>query len=181
MKRPILFLALPFALATLLAGCGGGGSSTTSAADWASGYCGGAATWVSTLDKLRGGIKAGDPTATPSDAVQQLTFATNDFAKAIDDLGQPDTPDGSTSEATAKNLSATLQGRVARAQTAIDSNNPDMTDALRAKIAREQVTASLAAVTGTTAQLAKDDSELGTAMDASSSCADLKTALEKAA
>ena len=167
--------------ALLAAGCGGGGgSSTTSAADWASGYCSAAETWVTSLAEARASVAPGDPSATASDAAQQMTDATNTFTQSIDGLGEPDTAAGSTSKATAKSLSETLQGRVARASAAIDTNNADVTEVQRAKVVSEQVTASLTAVTTTTAQLAKDDAEVGTAMAASSSCADLTTALSKA-
>ena len=86
-------------LTALAAGCGGGSdsssSSATSASDWASGYCGAASTWVTTLDKARASVKPNDPAATASDAAQQVTAETNTFTQTIKGLGEPDTPDGS--------------------------------------------------------------------------------------
>ena len=81
----------------------------------------------------------------------------------------------------AKSLSTTLSGRVARVSAAIDTNNADVTEAQSAKVVRDQVTASLTDVETTTAQIAKDDPEVGSAMDAESSCGDLQTALSAAA
>ena len=111
--RP-LSCAMVVGLTALAAGCGGGSdsssSSTTSASDWASGYCGDASTWVTTLDKARASVKPNDPAATASDAAQQVTAETNTFTQTIKGLGEPDTPDGSTSEATAKCLANTLGG-----------------------------------------------------------------------
>ena len=171
-------------LTALAAGCGGGSdsssSSSTSASDWASGYCGGASTWVTTLDNARASVKPNDPAATASDAAQQVTAETNTFTEAIKGLGAPDTPDGVTSAATAKTLANTLVGRMARASSAINTNNPDVTPALQRKTVRDQVTASLADVAKATAKLEQDDAELGTAMNSSSDCAALNTALSKA-
>ena len=113
-------------------GSSGGGSSTPSATEWASGYCGAATAWVTTLESARASVRPGNPSATASDPVQQVTNATHTFIQAISGLGAPDTHDGSTTQATATNLSKTLQGRVARASAAINSNNPDLTEVLRA-------------------------------------------------
>ena len=178
-RRALSSLAVLAGLGALLAGCGGGGGdSTSSAADWASGYCGAATSWVTTLDEARASVKTG---TTPEEAAQQVTDETNTFTQAIGGFGAPDTPDGSTSAATAKSLSQLLSGRVARISAAIDTNNPDVTVAARTKIVQDQVAASLTDVTDTTAKLAADDAELGTAMGAATECADLKTALEKSA
>ena len=59
--RRLLSLPALAGATALAAGCGGGGggSSTTSAADWASGYCKGATSWVTTLDEARASVKAG--------------------------------------------------------------------------------------------------------------------------
>ena len=172
-------------LTALAAGCGGGSdsstSSTTSASDWASGYCGAASTWVTTLDKARASVKPNDPAATASDAAQQVTAETNTFTQTIKGLGEPDTPDGATSAATATSLANTLVGRMARASSAINTNNPDMTPALQVKTVRDQVTASLADVAKATTTLEQGDAELGTAMHASSDCTALNAALSKAA
>jgi hypothetical protein len=171
-------------LTALAAGCGGGSdsssNSTTSAADWASGYCGAASTWVTTLDKARASVKPNDPAATASDAAQQVTAETNTFTETIKGLGEPDTPDGAASAATAKTLADTLVGRMARASSAINTNNPDVTPALQVKTVRDQVTASLADVAKATTALEQGDDELGTAMHSSSDCTDLNTALSKA-
>lgn len=172
-------------LTALAAGCGGGSdsssSSSTSASDWASGYCEGASTWVTTLDNARASVKPNDPAATASDAAQQVTAETNTFTQTIKGLGEPDTPDGVASAATATSLANTLVGRMARASSAINTNNPDMTPALQVKTVRDQVTASLADVAKATTALEKGDAELGTAMHSSSDCTALNAALSKAA
>ena len=181
MRRSLLSLALVAAMAVLVAGCGGSdgdGSSTTSAADWASGYCSDATSWVTSLDEARAGVKAGSTTA--GDAAQSVTDETNSLIQSIDDLGAPDTPDGSTSEATAKSLATTLSGRVARISAAIDTTNSDVTLAQQTAIVREQIDASLTDIKTTTAKLEADDAELGTAMKASSDCTSLDAALAKA-
>jgi ABC-type transporter Mla subunit MlaD len=178
-RRILLSAALLVGATALLAGCGGGGggSSSSSAADWASGYCSGATSWVTALDDARASVKTG---TTPEEAAQTVTGQTNTFMESISGLGTPDTPDGSTSAATAKDLTEKLSGRVARISGAIDTNNPDVTAAQRTKIVQDQIAASLTDVSSTTAKLAQDDAELGTAMAASSDCASLKTALAKA-
>ena len=177
--RRLLFCAVLLVGATaLLAGCGSdSGSSGTSAADWASGYCGDATTWVTALADAQTSVKTG---TTPEEAAQSVTDETNSFIESINGLGTPDTPDGSTSEATAKSLAATLSGRVARISAAIDTTNSDVTLAQQTAIVREQIDASLNDIKTTTAKLAADDAELGTAMKASSDCTSLDAALAKA-
>jgi len=174
-RRLLLPVLVVTASVVVLAGCGGGGgSSTTSATDWANGYCKGATTWVTTLDQARADARAGK--TSPSIAAQTVTNQTNTFTQTINGLGQPDTPDGATSESTAKDLATTLQGRTGRISAAASTNNPNVTDAQRRKIVNDQVTASLADVANTTGQLETNDAELGTAIKASSDC----TALDKA-
>jgi hypothetical protein len=179
MRRLLLTAALVVGATALLAGCGGSdsGSSGTTAADWASGYCGDASSWVTSLDEARASVKTG---TTPEDAAQSVTDETTSFIKSIDDLGAPDTPDGSTSESTAKSLANTLSGRMARISGAIDTNNPDVTPGQRTTIVQQQIAASLADIKSTNAKLAQDDPELGTAMKASSECTTLDAALVKA-
>lgn len=70
---------------------------------------------------------------------------------------------------------------MARISTAIDTNNPDVTVVQQTAIVQEQVAASLTDIKTTTAKLAQDDAELGTAMAASSDCAALTAVLAKAA
>ena len=177
MRRLLLSAALLISATALLAGCGGSDSSGTSAADWASGYCGDSTTWVTALDDARASVKTG---TAPDEAAQSVTDETNSFIESINGLGTPDTPDGSTSEATAKSLANTLSGRVARISAALDTNNPDVTLAQQTTIVRTQVEASLTDIKTTTAKLGQDDAELGTAMAASSDCTSLAAALAKA-
>jgi hypothetical protein len=174
--------ALPGALAgvvsLLLVGCGGGGGSSTKSADeWATAYCSAAATWVSAFQTARAGVASSD--LGPAEAVQQVVGATNTFTIALDRLGRPDTPDGSASQATAKNLGSEVQGHVARASTAAQTTNESVTDAERAVVIRKQATESIAAVSSATGQLATNDAELGAAMKTSSDCATLKAELAK--
>jgi hypothetical protein len=169
----------------LLAGCGGGGggkSSTKSAADWASAYCSAASTWVTAFQSARSGLKSngGPNVASAVDtAVSQVSAATNTFTLALGKLGKPDTPDGATSQATAKQLGNVVQGHVARASAATQTNNPDVTDAQRATVVKTQATQSIAAVADTTTKLAADDPALGTAMKSSSECQTLNADLAK--
>jgi hypothetical protein len=130
------------------------------------------------LDSARASVKSGSPTA--SDAAQTVSSESTTFIKAIDGQVALDTPNGSTSEATAKSLASTLSGRVARMSTAIDTNNPDVTAAQQTTIARQQIAASLNDITTTNAKLAEEDPELGTAMKASADCKSLDAALAKA-
>lgn len=179
-RRAVSSLAVLAGCAALLAGCGGGGgSSTTSAADWASGYCGAATSWVTTLDQARAGFRTGATTL--GDAVGQVTDETDTFLQSIGGLGVPDTPDGSTSDASATDLSKRLSGRNARISGTISTTNPDVTPAQQTKIVQSQVAANLTDVKDTTAKLAADDAELGTAMGAATECTDLTAALQKSA
>ena len=162
----------------LLAGCGGSDNSGTSAADWASGYCGDSTTWVTALDDARTSVRTGG--TAPDEAAQSVTDETNSYIESINGLGTPDTPDGSTSEATAKALANTLSGRVARISAALDTNNPDVTVAQQTVIVQQQIEASLTDIKTTTAKLSQEDAELGTAMAASSDCTSLAAALVKA-
>ena len=133
---------------------------------------------MTSLDEARAGVKAGS--TTPGDAAQSVTDETNSFIQSIDDLGAPDTPDGSTSEATAKSLANTLSGRMARIDAALDTNNPDVTVAQQKVIVQQQIASSLTDIKTTTAKLGQADAELGTAMSASSDCTSLDAALTKA-
>ena len=162
----------------LLAGCGGSDNSGTSAADWASGYCGDSTTWVTALDDARTSVRTGG--TAPDEAAQSVTDETNSYIESINGLGTPDTPDGSTSEATAKALANTLSGRVARISAALDTNNPDVTVAQQTVIVQQQIEASLTDIKTTTAKLSQEDAELGTAMAASIDCSSLAAALGKA-
>jgi hypothetical protein len=145
----------------VLAGCGGGGgdnnssSSGTSAADWAASYCNNATSWVTSLDDARKSVKTGSSTA--GDAAQTVTQESNTFIQQIDGMGAPDTPNGSTSQATAKSLATTLWGWVARMSAAIDTNNSSVTPAQQTTIVRQQISASLNDISTTNAKLADDD------------------------
>jgi hypothetical protein len=174
----VLRLLLPVLVVVsvaLLAGCGGGGSSTKSATDWADGYCSAATTWVTTLDQARADAKSGQ--TSPSDAAQTVTNQTNTFTQTINGLGAPDTPDGSTSESTAKDLATKLQGRTGRISAAASTTNTSVTVAQRTKIVNDQVAAALSDVATATGQLETNDAELGTAIKASSDCTKLDAAL----
>ena len=181
MRRLLLPVPVLIASVVALAGCGGGGggsSSTKSAADWASGYCSAATTWVNTLEQQRTAARSGS--TSPGDAAQAVTTQTNDFTQTIDGLGAPDTPDGSTSESTAKALATTLQGRVGRISAAASTNNPNVTTAQQKKIVGDQIAASLSDVATTTGQLETNDAALGTAIKASPDCTKLDAALAAA-
>jgi hypothetical protein len=158
----------------VLAGCGGGGSKTTSASDWATSYCKAATTWVTTLDQARADARAGK--TSPSIAAQTVTNQTNTFTQTINGLGPPDTPDGAASASTAKGLTTTLQGRTGRIAAAASTTNSSVTVAQRKAIVNQQVAASLADVANATGQLETNDAALGTAIKASADC----TALDKA-
>jgi hypothetical protein len=174
--RRLLLPVLVVVPVALLAGCGGGGgSSTTSAADWANGYCSAATTWVTTLDQARADAKTGQ--ASPSNAAQTVTNQTNTFTQTINGLGTPDTPDGSTSESTAKDLATKLQGRTGRISAAASTTNTSVTVAQRKKIVNDQVAGALSDVATATGQLETNDAELGTAIKASSDCTKLDAAL----
>ena len=165
----------------LLAGCGGGGgsSSTTSAADWANAYCSAAATWVDSFQSARESVRDSSGATSPADAVQSVSLATNTFTIALGDLGEPDTANGSAAQEAAKELGDNVQGHVARASTAVQSNNPDVTEAMQATVVRQQATEAIAAVSTTTDQLEQGDAELADAMKTSSDCATLEAELAK--
>ena len=178
MRGLLLRFAALAATVVVLAGCGSsGGGSKTSAADWASGYCRAATSWVTTLESARKSVKTGN---SPSNAAQTVTHQTLTFTQAVNGLGEPDTPNGSTSASTAKALTTKLQGRVARISAAAGTNNSSVTAAQRKTVVGEQVTASLSDVTTATAKLSQGDAELGKAMAASPDCAALSKALASA-
>ncbi|MGZ4382415.1 MAG: hypothetical protein ACXVZ2_03825 [Gaiellaceae bacterium] len=174
---------LALAVVVLVAGCGGGGggssSSTTSAADWASAYCSDAATWVSALQSARDNLKNNSRSTDAQEAVQSVSLATNTFTIAMGRVGQPDTPNGAADQQAASELGKNVQGRVARASTAVQSNNPSVPPAQQAAVARKQATASIAAISSTTTQLEQSDPQLGAAMKTSSECSTLKADLAK--
>jgi hypothetical protein len=174
--RPFAPLAVLALAVGLLAGCGGsGGGSKKSADEWASGYCNAATTWVTNLEQTRASARSG--ATTPSEAAQTVSLGTQTFTQTIDKLGQPDTADGATSEATAKDLTLKLQGHVGRASAAATSTSQSVTVAARKKVVDTQIGESFADVASTTKKLAKDDAALGTAIDASSDCKALDKAL----
>ncbi len=170
------------AVVVLLAGCGGGGSSkssTTSAADWASSYCSAGAAWVSALQSARHNLKVNNRTTSPQDAVQSVSLATNTFTIALGRLGAPSTPNGAEAQKAASELGKNVQGRVARASAAVQTNNSSVTQAQQAAVARQQATASIAEISSTTAKLEQSDPQLAAAMKTSSDCATLKADLAK--
>jgi hypothetical protein len=178
MRRIRLSAAVLVGATALLAGCGGSDSdSGKSADDWASAYCSDANSWVTYLDDARASVKSG---TAPDEAAQTVTDETNSFIESVNGLGAPDTPDGSTSEATAKSLATTLSGRMARISAALDTNNPDVTLVQQTAIVQQQIAASLADIKTANMTLAQEDAELGTAMGASSDCTSLDAALAKA-
>lgn len=163
-------------MAAAAAGCGGGGgSSSSTAADWASGYCSGALTWVTTLAQQRAAVKTGSATA--ADAAQAVTNETNSFASAVDKLGTPETKEGETSQKEAQALAESLQGRIGRAAGAIETNNPDVSDAAKKQVVQTQLAGALGDMKTTTETLAQADPELGAAMKATPDCAKLNAAL----
>ena len=179
MRRLLLSAALLVGATALLAGCGGSDSSSgTSAADWASGYCGDATTWVTALDDARASVKTG---TAPDEAAQSVTDETNSFIESINGLGAPDTPDGSTSEATAKSLAEHALGPGGADQRRARHEQPRC-DAWRSRrrSSGRRSTASLTDVKTTTAKLAQDDAELGTAMAARATARASTAALAKA-
>ena len=175
--------ALPFGLvvAVILAGCGGGGgsSSTTSAADWANAYCSAAATWVASFQSARESLKNNNGSTGPQSAVQSVSLATNTFVIALGRLGKPDTANGDAAQEAAKQLGDNVQGHVARASAAVQTNNENVTPAQQAVVVRKQATEAIAALADTTNQLEQDDPELADAMKTSSDCATLKADLAK--
>ncbi len=174
-------LPLVLVLVVLLAGCGGGGgtSSTTSAADWANAYCSATATWVSAFQDARASVRDSSGATSPSDAVQSVSLATNTFTLALGDLGKPDTANGSEAEQAAKELGDNVQGHVARASAAVDTNNENVTEAMQAAVVQKQATDAIASVSATTDQLEQGDAELADAMKTSSDCATLEAELAK--
>jgi hypothetical protein len=175
-RRLLLPVLVVVTSVVVLSGCGGGGGSkTTSASDWATSYCKAATTWVTTLDQARADARAGK--ASPSIAAQTVTNQTNTFTQTINGLGQPDTPDGATSESTAKDLATKLQGRTGRIAAAASTTNSSVTVAQRKAIVNTQVAASLSDVATATGQIETNDAELGTAIKASSDCKALDKAL----
>jgi hypothetical protein len=133
---------------------------------------------MTTLTQQRAQARSGDTST--SDAAQAVTTETNDFTQQVDRLGAPDTPDGSTSETSAKDLTTKLQGRVARISAAASTNNPDVTPAQQKKIVSDQIAASFSDLSSTTTKLESDDAELGTAMKADADCTKLTGALAAA-
>ena len=134
---------------------------------------------MTSLDEARASVKTG--CTAPREAAQTVTDETNSFIESVDGLGAPDTPDGSTSEATAKNLAERLCPGADGAHQRRDRHEQlHVTVAQQTAIVQTQIAASLNDIKTTNAKLAEDDTELGTAMEASSDCTALDAALAKA-
>ena len=163
MRRLLLSAALLAGVTVLLAGCGGSDSSSgTSAADWASGYCGDATTWVTSLDDARASVKTG---TAPDEAAQSVTDETNSFIESINGLGDTGHPrrqhvggDGEEPGEHPLRPGGADQRRSRHEQPRCDAWRS------RRRSSSSRSTASLTDIKTTNAKLAQDDAELGTAM-----------------
>jgi len=124
-------------------------------------------------------VRSSNGSTSASEAVQTVVGATNTFTIALQHLGAPSTPNGSAAQTTAKNLGNQVQGHVARASGAVQTNNSSVTQAQVAATVKTQATQSIAAVSSATDKLETSDQALGAAMTTSSSCATLKAELAK--
>ena len=169
----------------LLAGCGGGGksgsssTSTESAADWATSYCGAASDWVAALQSARDSLKNNNGSTNPQDAVQSVSLATNTFTIALHKLPAPSTPNGEEAEKIATNLGSLVQGRVARASAAASTNNSSVSAAQQTAVVRNQATLSIEAIASSTTQIENTSPQLKAAMKTSSDCQTLNAELAK--
>ena len=108
-----------------------------SAADWASGYCGDATTWVTSLDEARASVKTGrrrpmrPRSPSPTRRTRSSSRSTASARRTL--------PTAARRRRRRSRLATTLSGRVARISAAIDTNNPDVTVAQQTVIVQQQI------------------------------------------
>jgi hypothetical protein len=157
--------------AVLAAGCGGGGSKdirALSVGEWASTYCSATTDWFTMLYDARDSVGSGD--AAPRDAAKVMTFRTDSYVDQIEKLGRPDTADGESTAAAARDMATSLKERIGKAAESIGSDAAGVTRAQRAKVVQSQIDASLALMIATTEKLRRDDPPMGVAMKSSDDC-----------
>jgi uncharacterized protein YoxC len=122
--RPSLLIAIVAAtLAVAAAGCGGGDESATStAAEWADGFCSAVTTWTDDLQRIRD--ERGDPSSISLDslrtAVDEVDTATEGFVEDVRGLGAPETESGQEVEDSLQTLADTVESEKADVQTAVE-------------------------------------------------------------
>ena len=122
--RPSLLLATAVAtLAVVSAGCGGGDeSSTSTAAEWADGFCSAVTTWTDELQRIRDEL--GNPSSLSLDtlrgAVDEVDAATETFVEDVRGLGAPETESGQEVEDSLQTLADTVESEKADVQTAVE-------------------------------------------------------------
>jgi len=99
--RPLLVTVAVLAIAVpLVAGCGGGGSSTTtstngattSATEWAGGFCSAFSTWASTLKPIGQDLQTNPTKENLQSSADKIRSANDELATDLRSLGKPDLP-----------------------------------------------------------------------------------------
>jgi len=110
------------AAALLAAGCGSGGSttSTTSASvDWSNSLCSATTTWKGAVKDATSSLKSGPFTSATLDAATgRAKDATQAYVDTLKGLGKPDTPSGQTARSAVDTLQTELQADVQTLQNA---------------------------------------------------------------
>jgi hypothetical protein len=170
----LLGAVLVLSTALLASGCGSDKSAatttTTSAADWASGFCSAVTTFKNSLTDTANTLTGNISKAGLQNAVDEAKSATDTFVSTTKDLGKPNTSDGQQAKATLDTLSSQLEADVTSVQSATDSGVlagiSKATGALAT--AQTQITTAYNQLKGLDAK-----GELGDAFSQASSCSSL--------
>ena len=181
MLRTCAALFAVLALAVTAAGCGGGGSSettdTSSADEWASGFCGAVTDWTNSLKDITSQFS--DTSNLSAEGLQSAAddarSATDTLISSLKDLGTPDTQSGQEVKSALDSLSTTLDTQVA----SIQDTAKGVSGITQIPGAISKISTSLTAMgtafsqTLTTISDADAKGELQSALEDSPACADI--------
>ena len=124
MRPALLLVPVVAALALVAAGCGGGDESpsTSTAPEWADGFCTAVTTWTDELQRI--GDEFGDPSSVSLDSLRQATddaeAATDAFITDVRDLGALETESSQAVDDSVQTLADTLESEKANLQAAVE-------------------------------------------------------------
>jgi len=165
----VLAAALAFA-----AGCGGSGDKTSSAEQWANGFCEAVTTWQNDLTSIANNLKQKQSSLTKSDvtsSVDEAKSSTQTLGKSLKDLGKPDTDAGQQAQDEVAQLSDSLSKSVDTVQKAVD-------DASGAGVAG--VLNAVSVASGTLVTMGKEVSSTVSQLEQLDAQGEMKQAFQKA-
>jgi hypothetical protein len=123
MRATLLLAAFVAALAFLSAGCGGGDeSSTSTAAEWADGFCTTVTAWTDELQRIGDDLR--DPSSISRDSLEQaandVEAATDVFVEDVRNLGALETESSQAVDDAVQTLADTIESEKADLTAAVE-------------------------------------------------------------